>query len=329
MMEYADSAISNSVRFWLCLTAVIPSIGCSIAILYHILSNRTRRNALNNHVVVILLVNNLIYELIDISLFLNYYRLGVVWPASESLCLIWIYVDEALYTVSTVTVAWASIERHMLIFHDRWYSTPKRRFLVHYLPFAILVSYIFLFHFFVIITPPCKNTYDYTEEICGHPLCFHNNRVVGSWDTIAHDIIPTITIVICSISLLVRVVIKNRHIRKRFQWRKHRKMAIQLLSISYLYCVLYIPVVFIELTQLCCKSNLFSAHFQEYTRFFAYYVIFLLPFVYLVALMESSWRIKNIFPCWCRTTQTVYPTILHTTHIAAHQPTPLESTPQN
>ncbi|CAF3012072.1 unnamed protein product [Rotaria socialis] len=328
-MEYADSAISNTVRFWLFLIADIPSIGCSIAILYHILSNRTRRHAINNHVVVILLFNNLIYEFIDISLFLNYYRLAVVSPPKESLCLIWTFIDETLYTIATVIVAWASIERHLLIFHDRWYSTPKRRFLMHYLPLTMLVSYILLFHFFAIITPPCKNTYDYTEEICGHPLCFHNNKVIGTFDTIAHDIIPAITIVICSISLLVRVVIKSRHIRKTFQWRKHRKMAIQLLSISSLYCVLYIPVAFIELAQLCCSSNIFSAHFQEYTQFVAYYVVFLLPFVYLVSVIESSWRIKNIFPCWRRTTQTVYPKVLHTTHVAAHQTNTVESIPQN
>ncbi|CAF4966814.1 unnamed protein product, partial [Rotaria sp. Silwood1] len=121
------------------------------------LSSQTRRQAINNHVIILLLFNNLIYELIDISLFLNYYRLDTVLPATQSLCLIWIFIDEALYSVSTITVAWASIERHILIFHNQWLSSSRRRFLIHYVPMMLLVSYIILFHFVVIVFPPCEN----------------------------------------------------------------------------------------------------------------------------------------------------------------------------
>ncbi|CAF3985620.1 unnamed protein product [Rotaria sp. Silwood1] len=289
------------------------------------LSSQTRRQAINNHVIILLLFNNLIYELIDISLFLNYYRLDTVSPATQSLCLIWIFIDEALYSVSTITVAWASIERHILIFHNQWLSSSRRRFLIHYVPMMLLVSYIILFHFVVIVFPPCENRYDYTQEICGHQLCFHNSKLIGTWDSIAHNIIPTLTIVIFSITLLVRVLLQNRRMHRIVQWRKHRKMAIQLLSISALYLFLYIPYMCMELTHLCCISPESSNNFEEYAQFFSYYVIFLLPFVCLVSLMERPWRLKNIFPCWYRPPRLVHPTILPSVHFVAQQPNAIET----
>ncbi|CAF4049075.1 unnamed protein product [Rotaria sp. Silwood2] len=323
-----ESFLSNPVRFWLFLTALIPSGGCSIAILYHMLSSQTRRRAIHNHVIIVLLFNNLIYELIDISLFLNYYRLDAVWPATQSLCLMWMFINEALYSVSTIAVAWASIERHILIFHNQWLSSTRRRFLIHYVPLALLVSYIILFHFIVIIFPPCENKYDYTQEMCGHQLCFHDSKLIGTWDSITHNIIPTLTIVIFSITLLMRVLRQNRRMHQVVQWRKHRKMAIQLLSISLLYFVLYIPIMCIELAELCCIHYELSNGFKQYARFFSYYVIFLLPFVCLASLMEKSWRLRNIFSCWYRPTQLVHPTALPTTRFVTREPNAREITAQ-
>ncbi|CAF3273272.1 unnamed protein product [Rotaria sp. Silwood2] len=288
------------------------------------LSSQTRRRAIHNHVIIVLLFNNLIYELIDISLFLNYYRLDTVSPATQSLCLMWMFIDETLYSVSTIVVAWASIERHILIFHNQWLSSARRRFLIHYVPLVLLVSYITLFHFAVIIFPPCENTYDYTQEICGHPLCFHNSKLIGTWDSVVNDIVPTLIIVIFSITLLMRVLRQNRRMHQVVQWRKHRKMAIQLLSISLLYFILYIPIMCIKLVEQCCIPHELSNRFEQYAQFFSYYVIFLLPFVCLVSLMESSWRFKNIFRCWYRSTELVHPTALPAIRFVAKHPNAIE-----
>lgn len=327
MVEHLNIAIPNSVRFWLLLVTIIPSICCSLSILYHIFSNRNRRHSINNHVIILLLINNLIYEVINIPLYLNYYRLNVVSPATPGLCLTWIFIHEVLYTISTVIVAWASVERHMLIFHERWFSTARGRFLFHYTPIVVLITYIVVFHFVVIILPPCQNVYDYTLEICGNPLCYHDTPLIGTWDNIVHGIMPTMVIVIFSVSLLIRVLRKNYRMRKAFQWRKHRKMTIQLLSISLLYVLLYIPGMSVELAQLCCSNTRINADFEEYAGFFLHYVIFLLPFVYIISLIEGSWKIKTIVPCWPTKPTTAQPLGLHTTHVVPQHPLPKISGP--
>lgn len=328
MIRYTDNHIPHSVRFWSFLIAFISFVCCSSIVLHHILSSRGRRRSINYHFIILILFNNLIYELINVPLFLNYYRLDAVVPATPSLCLMWMFIDEALYTVSTITVAWASIERHILIFHDRWLATSTRRFFIHYVPMTLLALYVVLFHCVVILFPPCPNEYDYTKEICGRPLCFHNLAATGTGDAIAHNLIPALTIVIFSIGLLVRVLLQNKRMRQVIRWRKHRKMAIQLLSVSFLYLLLYVPRACIELVEFCCLEEYLNDYVDEYSRFFADYVIFLLPFAYLGSLMKTSWRCRprHLFPFMYRTTRLVHPTTLRATLFTQTQTNIAEST---
>src|SRR3984957_20882315 len=83
----SEVAIPRSVRFWLLLLCEIPSIFCSLFVLFHLLFDRTLRHALNNHVIIVLLFIGLIYELIEISSILNFYRLNTVWPSTPAFCL--------------------------------------------------------------------------------------------------------------------------------------------------------------------------------------------------------------------------------------------------
>jgi hypothetical protein len=50
---------------------------------------------------------------------------------------------------------------------------------------------------------------------------------------IAHGVIPTFLITILNVCLLVRIIWQKR--RHHQNWKKYRKMAFQLLSISALY----------------------------------------------------------------------------------------------
>ncbi|CAF1537444.1 unnamed protein product, partial [Rotaria magnacalcarata] len=84
---------------------------------------RTLRQALHNHVIALLLFINSIVQLTTIPWILNYYRLEHVWPQKPTFCLTWAFIDEALYITTTLLFAWATIERHILIFYDRLLST--------------------------------------------------------------------------------------------------------------------------------------------------------------------------------------------------------------
>ena len=157
--------ISIHVKFWFYLIMLIPSIICSIAVLCFLLFNRTDRHALNNQIIILLLVIGLICEVTIYPWMLYYYRSNGMWERSPIFCLIWAFIDWGLYITYTILFAWATIERHILIFHDAWIKTKIKRFFVHYLPMILLLLYCFLFHIVVQLFPPCENLFDF-DMIC-------------------------------------------------------------------------------------------------------------------------------------------------------------------
>jgi len=216
-------AISHLVRFWLYLLFEIPSVICSIFVLSHLLFNRTLRRALYNHIIIILLAINLIVQVTDIPWILHYYRLGSVSPATHAFCMIWIFVDESLSITTTILFAWTTVERHILIFHDRWVSTRIKVILVHYLPIAFLSLYCLCYSIVVIIVPPCENRFNYSRVVCGHPLCYYENTFVALWDTIINHMIPTFVIILSSAILFGRILYQKKRVHQPIRWRKHQK----------------------------------------------------------------------------------------------------------
>ncbi|CAF1515742.1 unnamed protein product [Rotaria sordida] len=157
------------------------------------------------------------------------------------------------------------------------------------------------YNIIVIIVPPCENTYDYTQPICGDILCYYELQSVAAWDIVVHVLIPTIIIIFSSIALLLRVIYQKYRMRRPILWRNHRKMTIQLLSISVMYLALCIPTMLMEFIHLCGVPEDSDATFTSYAEFFAYYGNLFLPFVCAGSMPELKNTIKKIFPCWRRT----------------------------
>jgi hypothetical protein len=282
--------------------------------LYHFIFNRTLRQALHNHVIIILLCINLIVQLTCIPWTLNYYRLGYVWPRTSSFCITWAFLNEALYITTTILFAWATIERHILIFHDRLVATKMKFILFHCLPIVIILVYCVCFNTIVVLFPPCKNKFEFTELLCGDPLCYLKVQSVAIWDVIVNDMIPTIIIIVCSITLLLRIMYQKYRMRQPIRWRNHRKMTIQLLSISVLYLVIYIPKLLMEFLHRCGVPEDVGASFMMYAEFTADYGSILLPFICAGSMPELKTKIKKIFLCWRRQMRAVGPQTLELAH---------------
>ncbi|CAF1444557.1 unnamed protein product [Adineta ricciae] len=196
------------------------------------LFDRTLRQALHNHVIIVLLF---ICFLADCTLYpwmLYFYQNRDRWDRSMIFCTIWGFLDWGLYVLHTMLFAWATVERHILIFHDRWISTRKSRLILHYFPLLFFPFYLFLFYFCVYFFPPCENYSDPSSPVCMWPCLY---------DSYALSII----------SLLVRVLWQRVRMRQTIHWKKHRKMAIQVLSISCVYLLLLLPYAIIYILRYC------------------------------------------------------------------------------
>jgi phosphatidylglycerophosphate synthase len=114
------------------------------------------------------------------------------------------------------------------------------------------------------------------------------------YGTITNAISMTFIIIFFSIFLLVRVIRQKRYIHQRIEWRKFRKMTIQLLSISALFFFFSLPTVVISLAQVCGLPNGALGQFQLYLSFTRYFLPLLLPFVCLSSLPEVWTKLNRL-----------------------------------
>ncbi|CAF0948277.1 unnamed protein product [Adineta steineri] len=163
------------------------------------------------------------------------------------------------------------------------------------LQFANLVTAYLVYMYFaviVIIFPPCSNTYDYTLPVCGEFPCYLDIPLLGIWDTVINSIIPTAIISIFSIIVLVRVYIQKRRLNQANQWRRQRKMTIQLFSICILYLAANVPLNLVIFSHICGLPYHFGADVQVYANYLCYFVTLLFPFVCLSTLSEMRKKLR-------------------------------------
>ena len=293
--EVYELFIPVPVRFWLYVILNSLSILCCIFALHHLLFDRTLRQALNNHIIIILLFIGLIYELTSVPFMLHYYLIGDTWTLTPSFASFWTFIDYTCYGAELVGFAWATIERHILIFHQQWVSTKKKCFFVHYLPIITILIYIFTFYFVIVLFPSCGiNTS--LQPVNGVPVpCTAFDPIIGKYDAICHQIIPTFTIAVFSIGLLLRVLWQKTRLNRSVQWRQQRKMTIQLLSIAMLYLLFNFPRSIIQIYNVMDSTSYLITKTFAHLIFFAVQLIFYFPFVCCASIPDLGKRLKKLF----------------------------------
>ncbi|CAF1392861.1 unnamed protein product [Adineta steineri] len=282
------------IRFWLYLIFLIPSVLCALFCLYHFLIDRVLRKALNNHVVMLILFLGVFLNLTDIVWYIDFYRTGRPLSLTEAFCMTWTYIDYAVFVSITLLVAWGSIERHILIFHQNLVSTQIKRFLVHYLPLFTVTMYPFIYYIIIYFVLPCDPWIDFTTSGCGISACAYNTAFLGMWDSIAHNIVPIFTIVIFSMTLFGRIWYSKYRINQRMRWKNYRKMSIQLLSISAIYLIIVFPsMILYTLYTAGIRDNSYYDFF-DISYYLSYFVTLLAPFVSVVSLSELRTKLKKI-----------------------------------
>ena len=301
MQDAIATPIPLRVKFWTILIVQVPSLACTLFLLYHLLRDRTLRQAMNNHVIIILLILTLSIELFDNPLYIDAYRMdgkGYSLTMSPSICLMWWSFDYGAYGAITVFLAWGSVERHILVFHHRQLlRTARQRFFVHYLPLIVLTVYLTGFYVGVIIFPPCENTFDLQSVACGMPPCYIGVSSLNLWDYLINGILCTFVETTFSIGLLVRVLYQKRRVHQRLNWGKHRKMAFQLLAVSFLSLPTIFPIMLLTLIRQIGGTALadFGTMLDPYLTYLYTFVVLMLPLICLGYLPELWPRLFFLF----------------------------------
>jgi hypothetical protein len=295
--SHTDSASGYAVRFWAYLFADIFSLMFGLFDIYHLLIDAALRRALHNHVIIVLLFICIFYELTNIPwiLYNDYNRSPLV--RSEIFYFFWTYINYSFYSLQVELFAWATIERHILIFHDHWISTKRRRFFIHYFPVIAIIVYYLIYFAFVHFYPFCKSTFDAFLAGGIHIPCVFHRTTLGMWDLMFHQVVPTLVIVTFSIALIVRSILQRNKLCHAIQWKRYRKMIIQLLSISSIYIAFNGPWVLVIFTFQYGLPESIAIVALVYTGFLYYYVVFIFPIVCCLSLPELRKKATELICC--------------------------------
>ena len=288
-------AAPQPLRFWFYLVPVIPSMLCSTFVLYHLLKQRALRTAVNNHVIILMIFFGLFYEVTDIVWYIHFYLTGNPLSATPAFCRIWVFIDGCVYIIVSMLMAWASIERHILIFHQNWTATKMKRFFIHYLPLIVCSVYPTMFYGTMFFIVPCGVPFDYAVATCGYYSCISGNQALGLLDSVVNFILPVLVIVIFSVALLARVLHQRCRVHGRIEWRNYRKIAVQLLSISAIYFIFLLPPMVYNTAYTVGLPWDGGSDYYWATMYLGYYTVLLTPFVCIMSLPELRSKYKKLF----------------------------------
>ena len=287
-----EPQLYRRIRFWILLALEIPSVLFSILIFGCLIKSREiNSQRLHNHTFTAILIIYFCLLTIELPITLSFAYRGNVLPETSSFCSFWIGCNYALLAAGSDLMAFASIERYFLIFHERFIRSLRR--LVHYPPIILFILYPVLFYTCMIAPSPCENVYAFEADLCGG-ACYSLQMVGGTIDWILNGSLPIVVIAIVNVILMIRVTHQKRSMQLTNRWRKIRLMYIQLLSVSVLYCCVWIPYMIVELIQIFVDPTFC----REVSQFILNYTLYIcplaLPFLCLTGLPTVRHQVMAI-----------------------------------
>ncbi|CAF0803402.1 unnamed protein product [Adineta steineri] len=291
---------------WILFGPMIPSALVAIFNLYHLLKDRALRKALNNHVIILLLCFGLITQFTICVWYMYFIQNGVIPSQTPAFCYVYALLNACLFVIIYLLMAWAAFERHIIVFHAKWFGTKRKRLLFHYTPLALCILWPLCFYTTTLFIIPCSVPPNYNSNACGHYSCLSRFTWLALFDSIGHYMMPTFIIVICCAALFVRVLHQRYRVRRQVEWRNYQKMALQLFPISVLYIILQFTWIFMYTAYSAGLSKSAGYSFYVDIRAFSTWPLLFTPFATVVSLPELGKKCQQLIFFW-RPQRAVHP----------------------
>ena len=311
VFQAAESSLSKSIKFWLLLIGECISIPTYVFVIYQFVTRRTLYGALYNHVVIVNLFVALSVLLTDVVCHMIFLRSGRLFPSTNGMCLLWQYMDYGIWYADLSLKFWASIERHILIFHSTILNTKSRRLLFHYLPLVLFTLYCPLVYIYMILIYPTSEQPDFTVLFCAGPFFYFTIPPWFVWyESVVHYVTPIVFAMLITAALPLRVFLQKHRLHVGNSWRQYRKMTIQLLSIVGVY-VFDLPYVFVTIVRWSGASDFATDLQAPYFYYCTFIPMMLFPFATIGSVPDVKRKLCDFLcPNWQRRTNTVVPRTL-------------------
>lgn len=274
------------VKFIILLVLQVPSILASLFIFFFYGKHQHLLKDVRHQSLMALLIVNFLQLTMDMPMPIHFYHIGYVDPATHGYCTWWTFFEYSVEVISALLMCFISLQRHLLIFHDHLFRIAWKRVLIHHIPMAICILYPIILYLSMIVFYPCDGSqWDFTSSVCGYANChlFYSERL-AMFDWIAQNGLPSMIILFANVSLLIRVVRHKLQFQRAIRWKKQRRMTLQLLSISILFLISWLPSLIIVLIQVLFNRS-FAVDIQKnYIIELIYLMCFFLPWISLAQL---------------------------------------------
>jgi hypothetical protein len=265
----------------------IPALFCSIFIFYCVYRERELRR-LHNHAMLLILISCFLLLICELPITLSLLRRGSLEPQSNQLCLYWIFVNYTLEGITTLMMAFASVERFVLILSPAVITGSQRRKLFfHYISMIFCCVLVIIWYSVLVLIYPCVNTFDFTLFLC-NSACYQSNVLIGTIDWIGSVLLPVFIVIFFNVSLLTRTVLLKRRLHLPLTWRRTRKMIIQLLTVVFMFLCTQIPLTIFAIIRLAFNPNFLNSVLTLWYYFTPYLIFLMTPFAYLITTKEVS-----------------------------------------
>ncbi|CAF0966319.1 unnamed protein product [Adineta ricciae] len=284
-MDYQTGLVAiweRNIKFCLIVMLVIPSFCCTIFSLYHFNLRR-----FHSQIYGLLLLVNLLFFITDLPFTLAFLYCGSI-PVNK--CTLWIFFNYLLATLNILLMTWASIERYLFIYHDSYIR--RHIFALHYMPTIVIILYSIVYYVVVILLNSCQPSYNTYLYVCAG-ACYQYEFKVGLIDVFIHGILSVCIIFIINLTLILRHIVyiyrrKQRaiQIKKSHHWRRSIKLTAQLLTISILYLIVWIPYTTVVFLQMYNNTPFLTYLMSTFIVYLPYIMFFSLPFLCLLAMPD-------------------------------------------
>jgi hypothetical protein len=273
---------SNRIKFGLFLSLQVLALFAFLGSFLLYSRRRDLRRSVSYDVIFVLLFVTFALSLSEVYMFTSH-----VYPSSEAFCLFWNWFHYALNIINLFLMAFASIQRHFLIFRANIFRSQRGKVLFHYLPILFCLVYPPMFYMGAIFLCPCENAYDYTRLLCTWP-CYFENKTWANIDLFLNNCAPLFTIPIFCSTIYVRVWFQRRAMRLRaIKWRRDKKLIFQLLAISSLYLAAWMPLQIAGLVDLFWDPFFLLQAQIDYMYLFPYLIHVIYPIIVLLIIVHK------------------------------------------
>ena len=271
----------NRIKFAIFLAFQLIILPCFFYAFVQYIRRSKLRQSLSYQLIFLLLFISFLFVTIVLSLTQAFLFTSMVSPASERFCSTWNWLHYSINIIHLFLMALTSIERYVLIFKAQLLRTKRAKYLLHYLPISFCLIYPPIFYFGGIVLSTCENRYEYDQLLCTWPGYFRN-KIWANIDLFVNNLMPLFVIPSFCSAIYIRVFYQKYSMQLQvLKWRRDRKLILQLVAISSLYLIMWMPTQITGLINIYWDPLFLLQAQIDYMYLFPYFIHLLYPFIVL------------------------------------------------